>query len=419
MAGTFNKTLSTTAPIANVITVSTTAGNVAGSTTLSAANALTFTPSATLINNTSYTVTVNGAVSFGGNVQTSAFASSFASPETTSPVLQLISPTDGGYVNTATPTISIRLVDALSGINTASGTLLIDGQLVTPSVGTTSMTFMPSNALAGGSHTIAASVKNNAGILGSLSASFIVDTAPPSAATLTGITSGQILTGQISISSSATDTISGIARINLLVDGNVQTSLTGPTFSGTFNTATVQDGSHSFAAQAVNNAGTTGPSSSSIQAFVENTPLTTTITSPANGASFGTQVQVTAVTSKPVTRIVFTMGTQTITVNATPYQATFNLAAVAAGQQTITATATDIDGATTSTAVTILVDHTPPALNPVLIAANPPVAGISLVRGLMAQPRQQLRSRSSTSPTAHLYSQRRLRMDLSSPTSLA
>src|SRR5208337_2073801 len=211
IVATFNKALSAAASLTNVITLAAGSTPVAGSTALTAPNTLTFTPSATLANNSLYNITVNGAVSFGGNVQTSAFMSTFASLETTPPILQLNSPANGGYVNTATPTISIGLSDPLSGINTATGGLILDGQPVTPIVGPTSMTFTPASGLAAGSHTLSASVQNNAGILGALSASFIVDTAPPSVATLTGITTGQILKGQVSISGSATDSISGIA----------------------------------------------------------------------------------------------------------------------------------------------------------------------------------------------------------------
>ncbi len=379
---TFNKALSTTASAANVITVSGNSGVVPGTTTLTGPNVLTFTPSTALVNNTLYTVTVNGAVSFGGNAQTAAFMTSFASTETTRPLLHLNSPANGGYVSTATPTISIGLSDPLSGINTATAALSIDSQPVTPNTSGNSLSFVPTVALANGSHTISASVQNYAGILGALSASFVVDTTPPSVGTLTGVTAGQVLKGQISISASATDTISGIAKINFLVDGSVQASLTGPNFSSTFNTASLPDGSHNFSVQAVNNAGTTGPASTPVQAYIENIPLTVTITWPQNGAPFGTQVQVTATTSKPVTQVAFTLLTQTITVTSTPYQATFNLTAVSAGQQTVTATATYVDGATVSTSVTIIVDHTPPSVNPVLIAANPPVSGVSLVRGL-------------------------------------
>jgi hypothetical protein len=382
VAVTFNKALSATAPLSNVITLSSVAGPVGGSSSLSAPNTLTFTPAAPLVNNTIYTVTVNGAVSFGGNVQTSAFTSTFVSPETATPVLQLSAPLNGAYVNTATPTITISLSDQLTGINPATASMTLDGQAVTPSVGSTAMTFTPATPLASGSHTITASVQNNAGIVGMVSASFIVDTTPPSVATLMGINAGQVLTGQIAISASATDTISGIAKINFLVDGVVQAALTPPSFSATFNTAALPDGPHNFSVQAVNNAGTTGPASATVQADVENVPLSVTISSPLNGAYFKTQVVVTATASEPVQNITFTLGSQTITATASPYQATLSLTGVPDGPQIITATATDFGGASASTTVTIDVKQTPPsAPNANLIFAEPPNNGVSLVYG--------------------------------------
>ena len=382
VAVTFNKALSTTAALGNVITLSSVGGPVAGSTSLTAPNTLTFTPSGPLLNNTIYTVTVNGAVSFGGNVQTNAFTSTFVSPETATPVLQLSSPLNGSYVNSATPTISISLSDQLTGINPATAVMTLDGQTVTPSVNSSAITFTPPTALASGSHTVTASVQNNAGIVGMLSATFIVDTTPPSVATLTGITAGQTLKGQISIAASATDTISGIATINFLVDGVVQAALTGPSFSTMFNTAVLPDGPHNFSAQAVNNAGTMGPASAAIQAFVENVPLSVTITSPLNGAPFRGQVTVAATASEAVQQISFTLGSQTVTATASPYQATLSLSGVANGTQVITATATDFAGDTASSTVSITVMQTPPAApNSNLIFAEPPSNGISLVYG--------------------------------------
>lgn len=382
VAVTFDKALSGTNALGNVITLSSVAGPVTGSVSLSAPNTLTFSPSAALMNNTIYTVTVNGAVSFGGNIQTTAFNSTFVSPETATPVLQLSAPINGSYVNTATPTISISLSDQLTGINTASGRMTLDGQTVTPSVGSTSMTFTPTTALANGAHTISASVKNNAGVAGVLSASFIVDTAPPSAAILTGITAGQVLKGQIAVSGSATDSISGIAKINFLVDGVVQLALTGPSFSAAFNSATLSDGPHNFAAQAVNNAGTTGAASAAVQAVVENVPLSVSINSPLNGAPFKGQVVVAATASQPVQKITFTLGSQTVMATASPYQGTLSLSGVPDGLQTITATAYDYAADTAFTTVTIDVMQTPPAAPSAnLIFAEPPNNGISLVHG--------------------------------------
>ena len=382
VVATFNKALSATATVSNVISVSSVGGPVAGTTSLSAPNALTFTPSMPLVDNTVYTVTVNGATSFGGNVQTTAFTSTFVSPETATPVLQLTAPVNGAYVNNGKPTITISLSDQLTGINPATATMTLDGQSVTPTVYSTQMSFTPATALADGTHMITASVQNNAGVAGAVSASFIVDTTPPSVAMLSGITANQVLKGQIPISASATDSISGVAKISLLADGNVVATLMPPGFSTTFNSAVLADGPHNFAVQAVNNAGSTGPASAAIQAFVENVPLSVSITSPLNNAPFKGQVIVTATASEPVQSIGFTLGSQTVTATVSPYQGTLSLAGVPDGLQTITATATDFAGDTASTTVTIKVMQTPPAPpNGNLIFAEPPNGGLSLVHG--------------------------------------
>jgi len=168
----------------------------------------------------------------------------------------------------------------------------------------------------------------------------------------------------------------------LLVDGVVQASLVGPGFSTLFNTAVLPDGPHNFAAQAVNNAGTSGPASASIQAFVENVPLSVTINSPMNGAFFKGQVAVAATASEPVQKITFALGTQTITATASPYQGTLSLTGVPDGPQIITATAYDFAGDSASSTVTINVKQTPPpAPNANLIFAEPPNNGVSLVHG--------------------------------------
>jgi hypothetical protein len=382
VAVSFNKALSASAPLGGVVALSSIAGPVAGNTSLTAPNVLSFTPSSPLVDNTIYTVIVSGAVSFGGNVQTSAFTSTFVSPETATPVLQLSSPLNGSYVNSATPTITIQVSDQLTGINPATGSMTVDGQAVTPIVNSVAITFTPSTALASGTHTIFASVQNNAGVAGTLSGSFIVDTAAPSSATLTGITAGSTLKGQIGISGSASDAISGIAKINFLVDGAVQATLVGPSFSATFNTVPLADGPHNFTVQAVNNAGTTGPASAAIQAFVENVPLSVSISSPMSGAPFKGQVLVTATASESVQKITFTLGSQTVTASASPYQGTLSLSGVSDGPQIITATAYDFVGDSASTTVTITVKQTPPAApNANLIFAEPPSNGLSFVHG--------------------------------------
>jgi hypothetical protein len=209
-----------------------------------------------------------------------------------------------------------------------------------------------------------------------------VDTAPPSVATLSGITAGQVLKGSVSISASATDSVSGIARINLLIDGVQQVTLTGPSFAASLDTTRISEGPHNFTVQATNNAGTAGAVSSALQAFVENIPLSVSISSPANGTPFKGQVSITAVPSEPAQRITFALGTQTVTATSSPYQGSLSLSSVPDGLQIVTVTAYDYAGDTATNTVTINVMQTPPpAPNANLIFAEPPNNGFSLVHG--------------------------------------
>ena len=380
---TFGEPLSATAPFASVVTVSSTAGPVAGSTALTAPDALTFTPSAPLAGNALVTVTVNGATDRAGNVQTAAFTSTFLTPDTVPPTLQLTAPADGAILAQAKPAISITLADTLSGIDPATAALALDGQPVAATVSGNVLSYTPPAALAEGSHPLAASVKDRAGNPASLAASFVVDTVPPSVAVLTGIADGQTLRAQVPIAATATDSGSGVARIDLRVDGAVQASLLAPGFAAVLDTTRLAEGPHLFTVQAVDAAGNAGPASAAVQAFVENTSLSVTITSPAANAPFKGQVTVTAVPSEPAQKITFTLGGQTVTANAAPFQGTLSLAGVPDGPQTITATAYDFVGDTAMATVSIVVQQTPPPPpDPALTFAEPPNNGLSLVHGL-------------------------------------
>lgn len=380
---TFGEPLSTTAPFGSVVTVSSAAGPVAGSTALSAPNGLTFTPAAPLAGNALYTVTVNGAVDAAGNAQTVAFTSTFLTPDTVPPTLQLTTPANGAILSQGKPAISMTLADTLSGIDPATAVLKLDGATVAATLSGNVLAFTPPAVLAEGSHAIAASVKDRAGNPSSLSASFVVDTVPPSVAVLTGIADGQTLTGQVGISATATDTGSGVVRIDVRVDGTTQGALSAPGFSALLDTTHLAEGPHRFTVQAVDAAGNAGPESSPVQAFVENANLSVSIVSPAANAPFKNQVTVTAVASEPVQKITFTLGAQTVTATAAPYQGTLSLAGVPDGPQTVTATAYDFVGDTATATVTIVVMQTPPP-QPVapLTFAEPPNNGLSLVHGL-------------------------------------
>jgi hypothetical protein len=109
-----------------------------------------FTPSAPLTANTLFAVSVNGAVDAAGNHQTTAFVSYFKTHDTEPPLLALMQPPPGTWVTTSKPPITVSLSDALSGIDAATGTLVLDGTPVSPAKGATALTFTPTQSLGDG-----------------------------------------------------------------------------------------------------------------------------------------------------------------------------------------------------------------------------------------------------------------------------
>ncbi|HEY6351400.1 MAG TPA: Ig-like domain-containing protein, partial [Candidatus Angelobacter sp.] len=378
----FDEALVTNSNLTNLIVVNGPSGPISGTTVFATPSQAVFTPASPLPANGSFTVTVNGETDPPGNVQTVPFISTFASVDTVAPVLQLQSPVNGGFISSAQPVISIGVTDNLSGVNAGSETLSIDGQAVTPQQSTSQIRFTPAAPLAQGTHTLTASAADNAGNVGNLSASFSVDSVPPTAAQLTGITNGQVVSGTINLSATATDTGSGVARIDVIVDGSVLLSLTPPSFQTTFNTLSLTEGPHTFSARAIDAAGNIGPVGTAIQVIVNNRQLTVSVTSPVPNSFFRGSVTVVASVSEVVQQVQFTLGSQTITVTAPPYQATLSLASVPDGQQIIAVNATGFGTETASTTLAINVKQTPPpAPNPALINAEPPSNGLSLVHG--------------------------------------
>src|SRR5712664_3546866 len=87
---------------------------------------------------------------------------------------------------------------------------------------------------------------------------------PPSggpSVSLTSPANGATVSGVVTITASATDSV-GIASVQFLVDGaNLGSKVTASPYSVSWNTAQTSNGSHTLAAQAVNTAGKTATSS--------------------------------------------------------------------------------------------------------------------------------------------------------------
>ncbi len=376
IALTFNEALSANTNLTSVVQLTANGVNVPGTSVLTSPNVVTFTPSSALPLNTIFNVSENGEQDLSGNVQTSAYTSTFASLDTIPPVLHFDAPGAGAFVNVANPVIAFSAIDALSGVDYSTATLVLDNQ----TVATGQLSFQAAN-LSDGVHTVAAGVADRAGNVGTLSGQkFTVDVTPPTPAQISGVTEGQIIQGSVALSATASDLTSGVASIALLMDGHFVTTFAGANFTLNLDTNILPDGPHTLTAQATDVAGNVGAPGAGIDVIVNNHPLVVTITSPANGAFFRDSVLVQASVSQPVLRVDFTIGTQTVSVSNAPYQATLSLASLADGQQVITVTGFAAGAKTGSATVTINVKTKPPAApNAALINAEPPNGGISLV----------------------------------------
>ncbi|MCU1246824.1 MAG: LamG domain protein jellyroll fold domain protein, partial [Acidobacteria bacterium] len=378
----FNEPLGATTNLATLITVTAPSNSaVAGSAALTAANVVTFTPASPLASDGLYSVVVNGAVDLSGNTQTAPFASQFATTDTAPPAITIAYPRNA-WISDARPNVSFVITDATSGIATGTATMTIDNVAVTPAVSTGAISYTPGTALTDGTHNVAVSIADRAGNRASLPASFGVDTVPPAAPLLTGITGGQVLIGTVTIGATAADSGSGIGSIQLLMDGGVIATLTAPSFSVAYNTNSLSEGPHTFSAKAIDTAGNIGALSAAVNAVVDNRPLTVSINAPQANQRFRDSVKVQASISEPAIRVDFTLGAQTQSDTAAPYEATFDLAAVAEGTRTITVQGIGTAGDVATVTRDIVVDRTPPAApDASRINAEPPSGGRSLVFG--------------------------------------
>jgi hypothetical protein len=359
---TFNEPVGEATSLTNVVIVTGPGGSaVAGTSAITTPTTITFTPSPPLAGDASYSVTVSGVLDATGNRQTGAFTSSFKTADTVAPTLTLRDPADGSWVRSPRPSFFLSMSDALSGLDMPTATLAIDAKTVAAVRGSNTLTFTPAADLAEGPHTLHASVRDKADNLTTLASTFKVDSVPPTTPVVTGLTAGQVLSGSVTVSATATDDSSGLARVELLSDGAFFLTLTPPTLQATYSTAGLADGPHALTARAVDVAGNLSAPTAAVPVVVDNQPLTVAITAPAAGTALRENVTVRASVSEPVSAVEFSVGTAAATDTTAPYEATLSLASVGEGSATVRARAVPATGAAATAQVTITVDRTPPA----------------------------------------------------------
>ncbi len=186
------------------------------------------------------------------------------------------------------------------------------------------------------------------------------DTIAPTVS-VTSPTNGANVSGNITLSASATDNV-GVTKVDFLIDGSVVGTVTSSPYNLPWNSTAVTDGTHSLQARGYDAAGNVGTSTSVMLNVSNQTPTTSsnlsvTVTSPSNGSTVPRNQKVTiGATAKDtvsVTKVEFyvnggLLGTST----AQPYNYPWKVPGKK-GQYNIQAKAYDSAGKTAAQAITV------------------------------------------------------------------
>lgn len=180
------------------------------------------------------------------------------------------------------------------------------------------------------------------------------DVTPPTVS-INSPTNGASVSGTVSIQVSASDNV-GVNSVSLSVDGAVIGTLTAAPYNFSW---TVSSGTHTITATATDAAGNSASNSISISqntVSADNTPPSVTINSPANGSSVSGTVNVgiTATDNVGVSSVSLSLdGALLTTLSTSPYSYSWNTTNTTDGTHTLTATATDAAGNTSSNSIMV------------------------------------------------------------------
>jgi hypothetical protein len=187
------------------------------------------------------------------------------------------------------------------------------------------------------------------------------DTTPPTTSIMSPAT-GATVAGTITISASASDDLT-VTKVEFYVDSTLlATSITAP-YAASWNTTSFPNGTHSLITKAYDPGGNVG-TSASVSVTVNNTdttPPTTSITSPATGATVSDTITISASASDDVsvTSVEFYVdSTLLATSTNVPYAASWSTRSVSNGTHVLTTRAYDPAGNVGASAgVTVIVHN--------------------------------------------------------------
>jgi len=202
-----------------------------------------FTLDTSMLTSGLHTITVRATDRAGNQAE----ASVSVTIDNTAPLVAITAPLSGAVVS-GLITVSVQANDAISGM--ASVSLYVDGQLQAT---LTQPPFnFPLNTLlfSSGSHTLTARGVDNSGNQAEASILLVFDHVPP-AVSITSPPSGAMVSGTITVTIEASDSISGVASATLYVDGQLQATLNQSPYNFSLDTSQLVPGSHTLTARAI------------------------------------------------------------------------------------------------------------------------------------------------------------------------
>lgn len=199
---------------------------------------------------------------------------------------------------------------------------------------------------------------------------------------ITSPTTGSTVSNTIIVQVTASDNV-GVSSVVLKVNGIIIGSINTSPYNFNWNTTGLSSGTHTLSATATDAAGNLKVSSIQVgyntPSGADITPPTVAITSPTNGASVESTINVAIAASDniAVSNVSFKVDAVVIgNDNSAPYIFSWNTTTVAAGVHTLTATAADAAGNTSSNSIQVTVNTTviiPPPTFPASVQLAMPV----------------------------------------------
>ena len=301
-------------------------------------------------------------------------------PDTTAPTVSLTAPANGAAVHG--PVTLAALAGDDRGLSSVD--FLVNGTVVgTDTTAPYSIAWDSTSVPDGPISITARATDPSSNVTMSAAHSATVDNTGPTTS-LTAPADGATLSGPITLTADASDT-AGVSGVEFLVGGNVVGSDSTAPYSVTWNSTTVADGPVSITARATDSLGnqTTSAAVGATAHNADTTDPTASLTAPADGATVGGNVILSATASDniAVASVDFLVdGTVVGTDTTSPYSITWDSSGTPNGTAvSITARATDTSSnQATSTAHAVVVDNSIPDTTAPTVSVTAPADGATL-----------------------------------------